>query len=364
MCLGIETSCDETAAAVLTEGRIVLSSVVSSQDDIHRRYGGVVPELAARHHLEAILPVIDRAVTAAGAAWDALDLVAVTCGPGLPAALLVGLAVAKALAFGRGLPVVGVNHLLGHLFALSLRDENTPDRGIGWPIDLPSDQDLPRPAVGLVVSGSHTDLCYLPPEGGLRVLGTTLDDAAGEAFDKVARLIGLPYPGGPALDRLAATGDPSRIAFPRTSGSLEGPRGGLRGVAGELAFSFSGLKTAVALRVERGQDDPADIAASFQQAVVDTLVMRAMAALQRTSATTLLVAGGVAANSCLRGCLERACAERGVHLHIPPLRYCTDNAAMIAAAGWARLAATGPDNLDLDAAPDLSLEMSSRRGAV
>lgn len=355
LCLGIESSCDETAAAVVDGGRMVLSSVIASQALIHARYGGVVPEVAARHHLEAILPVVDTALREARTRWDDLHLVAVTRGPGLPAALLVGLAGAKAIALARGLPLVGVNHLMGHIYAAVLSDRE-PDQGIGWP----AADELPRPSVALVVSGSHTDLCLLPNEGGVRVLGTTLDDAAGEAFDKVARLLDLGYPGGPELDRLAQRGNPQAIPFPRITRSLAGPRdkGGAGLVAGEFAFSFSGLKTSVAVYLEQHpQASIADVAASFQQAVVDTLVTRTLAAAERSGVRHVIVTGGVSANSSLRSAMDRACAGQGYCLHVPPLRYCTDNAAMIAAAGWTRYQRSGADGWDLDVAPGLTLEM-------
>ncbi len=302
-----------------------------------------MPEVAARHHLEAVLPVVEQALSGAGAQWADLDLLAVTRGPGLPAALLVGLAAAKAIAFGRGLPLVGVNHLAGHVYAHALE-------GGG---------QLPRPAVCLVVSGSHSDLCLLPSEGGLRLLGTTVDDAAGEAFDKVARLLGLGYPGGPAIDQAARAGDPNAIAFPRTLGVLSGPRRPEPGVVGgPYAFSFSGLKTAVATHRQSSRSVPvADVAASFQQAVVDTLVTKTMDAAVEYGVRTVLVAGGVAANSVLRAEMARAARGRGLEVRVPALRYCTDNAAMIAAAGWAARAAGRSDGWDLDADPNLPLAL-------
>jgi len=348
LCLGIETSCDETAAAVVARDGTVRSSVVASQAHLHARYGGVVPELAARHHVEAVLPAVDQALGDAAVGWDDLDLVAVTRGPGLPAALLVGVAAAKAIAFARGLPLVGVNHLAGHVYAHAL--DAGPARG---------PDRLPRPAVCLVVSGSHTDLCLLPEDGGLRLLGTTVDDAAGEAFDKVARLLGLGYPGGPALDRLAREGDPGAVAFPRTLGAVAGPRRpDPRLVGGPFAFSFSGLKTAVATRLEAAPDTPrADLAASFQAAVVEVLVAKTMAAAGAHGVDTVLVAGGVAANSALRTALHAACAATGREARFPPLHYCTDNAAMIAAAGWVAHGQGRRDGWQLDAEPDLPLQL-------
>ena len=343
LCLALETSCDETAAAVVSRSGHVRSSVVASQADFHARYGGVVPELAARRHLEAVLPVLESALREAGAGWSDLALVAVTRGPGLPAALLVGLAAAKAVAFGRGLPLVGVNHLAAHVYAHLLE--------VGG--------DLPRPAVCLVVSGSHTDLCLLPEGGGLELLGTTLDDAAGEAFDKVARLLGLGYPGGPAIDRAAAGGDAAAVALPRSLQPLDARgRAGSGRFGGRWAFSFSGLKTAVATRLRAEPGIPAaSMAASFQAAVVETLVARTLDAARAHGVRTVLVAGGVAANSALRAALAAVCAAAGLELRLPPLRYCTDNAAMVGAAGWAAWAAGGAAGWDLDADPNLPLAL-------
>lgn len=348
LCLGIETSCDETAAAVVAADGSVRSNVVASQAALHARYGGVVPELAARRHLEALLPTVDQALAGAGVAWADLGLVAVTRGPGLPAALLVGLAAGKALAFARGLPLVGVNHLAAHLYAHALE----------VPAAAGTD-GLPRPAVGLLVSGSHTDLCLLPAGGGVRLLGTTLDDAAGEAFDKVARLLGLGYPGGPALDALARAGDPAAVAFPRTTGPLGGARpAGPHLVGGAYAFSFSGLKTAVAVHLQGGAPaGRADVAASFQAAVVEVLVAKTLAAARAEGVRTILVAGGVAANSALRAGLTAAARGRGLEVRFPPPRYCTDNAAMVAAAGWAQWRRGRRDGWGLDADPNLPLEL-------
>jgi N6-L-threonylcarbamoyladenine synthase len=343
LCLAVETSCDETAAAVVREGRWVLADVVASQAELHRRFGGVVPEVAARRHLELVLPVVDEALRRAGVGWGDVEVVAVTRGPGLPAALLVGVAAAKALAWARGLPLVGVNHLAAHLYALRLEEPEAPSTPDG----------LPRPSVGLVVSGSHTDLCLLPEAGGLEVLGGTADDAAGEAFDKVARLLGLGYPGGPALERAAAHGDPQAFAFPRA-----------RPAGGPFGFSFSGLKTRVALEAEAraaagdlGEGTVADIAASFQEAVVDVLVERTLAAAREHGVRDVLLCGGVAANRRLRARLGGALAAVGGRLWVPPLRFCTDNAAMVAAAGWVAYAAGRRDGWDLDADPDLPLAL-------
>jgi len=327
---------------VVARSGCVRSSVVASQAALHARYGGVVPELAARRHLEAVLPAVDEALRAAGVGLGDLELVAVTRGPGLPAALLVGVAAAKAIAFGAGLPLVGVNHLAAHVLAHAL------DGGT-----------LPRPAVCLVVSGSHTDLCLLPAGGGLRLLGTTVDDAAGEAFDKVARLLGLGYPGGPAIDAAARRGRPGAVALPRPSRSPRGPRHPAPGVqGGRFAFSFSGLKTAVAVRLAGGPAaEAADVALAFQSAVVETLVAQTMDAAQAAGVPTVLVAGGVAANSALRAALAAACAAAGRTLRLPPPCYCTDNAAMVGAAGWARRQDGAPDGWDLDADPGLPLTL-------
>lgn len=347
LCLGLETSCDETAAAVVSREGEVWSNVIASQAGLHARYGGVVPEVAARRHLETALPVVEQALAAARVGWAEIDLVAVTRGPGLPAALLVGLSVAKALAFARDRPLVGVNHLAGHLYAHRLVPRGAP----------PS--QLPRPAVGLVVSGSHTDLCLLPEGGGLRLLGTTLDDAAGEALDKVARLLGLGYPGGPAIERAARDGDPTRLALPRPQGVLAGPRQARAGVVGgSYAFSFSGLKTAVAtlLAAQPGLL-PADVAAAFQEAVVDTLVRRTLDAASHHGVRTILVAGGVAANSLLRERLAREAGGRGIGLRVPERVFCTDNAAMIAMAGWAAAGRGELAGWDLDADPGLPLAL-------
>jgi N6-L-threonylcarbamoyladenine synthase len=326
--LGIETSCDETAAAVVAPGPTVISSVVSSQVDLHARFGGVVPELAGRAHIELLTPVIDEALSRArDAGHDHMDAVAVTCGPGLVGSLLVGLSHAKALAMAWDVPFIGVNHLEGHLFA-SLLDH--PD--LEWPL------------VVLLVSGGHTVLVLVEGLGRYRLLGQTADDAAGEAFDKVARFLGLGYPGGPAVDREAVHGDPEAFAFPRAMLD-EG-----------YDFSFSGLKTSVVRTVERRPDAAtADVAASFQEAVVDVLVTKAHRAVAATGARGLCLAGGVAANSLLRSRVEAACRELGVAALVPSMAMCTDNAAMIATAGQWRLANGDPSPLSLGADPNLFL---------
>ncbi len=337
--LGIETSCDETAAAVVDRGRTVISSVVSSQVDLHARYGGVGPERAGRAHTELLLPVITDALAGAGLdrrgrRFDdpdgpvGIDAVAATVGPGLIGALLVGVSTAKALALGWGLPFVGVNHLEGHLYAAML--------------EAP---ELDLPVVVLLVSGGHTLLVALEAPGSYVVLGETVDDAAGEAFDKVARYLGLGYPGGPEIDRLALVGDPESIRFPRAAPD------------GEFDFSFSGLKTAVVNYVRAHPEvSNADVAASFQQAAVDVLVTKAVAAADRIGARGACLAGGVAANSSLRKQFAESFADRGIPSYLPSRAMCTDNAAMIAAAGYFQLRRSGPTALDAGAVPDLRLQ--------
>ncbi len=325
--LGIETSCDETAAAVVVDGREVRSSVVSSQVDLHARFGGVVPEIASRAHVELLTPVIDEALVEAGVRGDDVDAVAVTYGPGLIGALLVGLSAAKALSLVWDVPLVGVNHLEAHLYASLL--------------EAP---DVEFPMLVLLVSGGHTLLVSVREPGTYEVVGQTLDDAAGEAFDKVARYLGLGYPGGPAIDKSAADGDATAIAFPR---AVRGER---------LDFSFSGLKTAVVNHVRAHPEvSTADVAASFQAAVVDVLVDKARRAADLVDARTVCLGGGVAANSLLRARFAAAAAEDGRACQIPGRGLCTDNAAMVAAAGWYRLRGDGPSPLDLPAVPGLRL---------
>jgi N6-L-threonylcarbamoyladenine synthase len=324
--LGVETSCDDTAAAVLRDGR-ELSSAIASQDDVHAPYGGVVPELAARNHIAKIVPVIERALDEAGVALADVEGVAATRGPGLVGSLLVGLSTAKAIARRRDLPFVGVHHIEGHLLSNAL------------------DTAIARPFLGLVVSGGHSALYWAREEGGYAVLGQTRDDAAGEAFDKAAKLLGLGYPGGRAIEQLAREGDPRAVTLPR-------PR--VRGAA--LDLSFSGLKTALWQAVERGTDlAPADLAASFQHAVVEILVDVTRRAIRGTGTTRLVVTGGVSANQALRSRMADLAADEGAELFVPPLRRCTDNAAMIAYAGWLRLARGERDPLSLNAEPDLPL---------
>lgn len=309
--LGIETSCDETSAAVIRDGHFVVSNVISSQIRIHRRYGGVVPEVASRQHLEKITFVVAKALQEAGLSLTDLEGVAVTVGPGLIGALLVGVAAAKAYAYAAHLPLLPVHHLEGHLYANFLeRPEHRP------------------PFICLIVSGGHTSLVLIREYLSYELLGSTRDDAAGEAFDKIARKLGLPYPGGPALEELAREGDPAAIPFPRAW-------------LGEnsLDFSFSGLKTAVLNYLERcrkqgGEPFLPDVAASFQQAVIEVLVEKAMTAARLTGIKKLALAGGVAANGALRSLFQVRAEEEGVEFFYPPVAYCTDNAAMVACAGY------------------------------
>jgi N6-L-threonylcarbamoyladenine synthase len=323
--LGVESSCDEMAAAVVRDGREVLASRVESQIDVHRPYGGVVPELASRDHARTVSQVVGAALDAADLEASALDGVAVTAGPGLVGSLLVGLSFAKALAYRHGIPVVGVHHLEGHLASAELADPT-----------------LSPPYVGLVISGGHTALYRIESDAPARLLGETRDDAVGEAFDKVARVLGLPYPGGPAVSRAAEAGNPDAVAFPRPMASREG-----------LDFSYSGLKTAVALEVEKrpsplSEADVADVAASFEAAAIAPLVSRSRAALRAEGLDRLAVVGGVAANQRLRTELQAVADAEGLRVTFPPLDLCTDNAAMIAAAGAKLLARGEAHGLDLN----------------
>jgi N6-L-threonylcarbamoyladenine synthase len=328
--LGIETSCDETAAALLMGGDDVLSSVVSTQIDLHARYGGVVPEIASRAHLELLNPVIAQAIVEAGIEDSRIDAVAATVGPGLIGALLVGVSAAKALALAWDVPFIGVNHMEAHLYAAFLEDPS-----------------LELPVVVLLVSGGHTMLVEMRGHGEYRLLGQTIDDAAGEAFDKVARFLDLGYPGGPAIDRISNEGDPTAIAFPRAM------------LHDGLDFSFSGLKTSVINYVRSHPDvSAADVAASFQAAVVDVLVAKARRAAKAVGAKGLVLGGGVAANSLLREQFLTACTDDGLHGFLPSRAMCTDNAAMIASAGWHRLRSDGPTALNAGAHPNLRLQFS------
>jgi N6-L-threonylcarbamoyladenine synthase len=330
--LGIETSCDETAVAVVEDGLKVLSNVLSSQHEIHARFGGVVPELASRAHVERLNPLLDVALAEAGMRWSDVDAVAVTRGPGLVGALLVGLATAKAVALALDAPLVAVNHLEGHIYA------NFLEHGPPEP-----------PYVSLIVSGGHTMLVYTPEEQRYEVLGQTVDDAAGEAFDKVARFLGLGFPGGPELDRLARKGDPKAVDFPRAMAG-----------SGDYDFSLSGLKTAVVRHVRKeereGKKTPIpDLAASFQEAVVDVQVQKTMAAAEEKGAASVLLGGGVVANSRLRERMAEEAERRGIRLLFPSPELCTDNAAMIASVGFFRLMRGERASFDVGADPGLPL---------
>ena len=338
--LGIESSCDETAAAVVADGRIILSNVIASQADFHRQFGGVVPEIASRMHLEAILPVIDQALVEAGVTLEEIDVLAATQGPGLVGALLVGLTAAKGLALVTGKPLVGVHHIGGHIAANYL-----------------TDPDLEPPFICLVVSGAHSHIVLVEDYGQYRILARTRDDAAGEAFDKIARAMGLGYPGGPLLDRASQGGRPDAIQLPQTD------------FPDSLDFSFSGLKTAALNQLNRLQSIAsrqnqtwqdlvplADFAASFQQAVVDVLIDHTLTAMKSHQIKRLVIAGGVAANSCLRRCLAERAALAGIKMTCPPLILCTDNAAMIAAAGYFSWRGGHQDDLSLNAVPSLDLD--------
>ena len=337
--LGIETSCDETGIGIV-RGRELLANAVASSMEEQARFGGVVPEIAARAHLEALTPTIDRALDEAGVALPDLDAIAVTCGPGLAGALMVGVAAAKSLAISLGKPLYAVNHLVGHVGADLLHGE-----GLREAVGSPGDLELPT--VALLVSGGHTSLLLVRDlVSEVEMLGETIDDAAGEAFDKVARLLGLPYPGGPHIDRVAADGNPKAIRFPR---GLTLPKDM---VQHRYAFSFSGLKTSVARWAEQrrdaGEEIPiADVAASFREAVADVLVTKAIAACVDLGVPRLLLGGGVAANARVRELAGERAASAGVELRVPPLSLCTDNGAMIASLGaqlvTAGHAPSGPD---------------------
>ncbi len=321
--LGIETSCDETAAAVVEDGCQMLSNQIASQVDIHARYGGIVPEVASRQHTLSIVPVIERAMDDAGITWNDLDGIAVTMGPGLAGSLLTGVNIAKAISLARGLPISGVNHLEGHIYANWLTGSN-PE----------------FPLVCLIVSGGHSDLVLARGHHDYVLLGQTRDDAAGEAFDKASRLLGLGYPGGPAIERAARSGNAS-IPLPRAW------------LKGSHDFSFSGLKTALLRLVESNSvPSPQDAAASFQEAVVDVLVKKTVAAARHYQGKQILLAGGVAANGYLRQSLTEASP---LPVLVPPPILCTDNAAMIAACGYFRFRAGNTDGLDMDVVPNLRL---------
>ena len=327
--LGIETSCDETAAAVVTDGRSVDSSIVSSQIDLHIPYGGVVPEIAGRAHVQRINQVIREALTAAGSNEDGLgiDAVACTIGPGLIGALLIGVSSAKALASAWGVPFIGVNHLEAHLLSPFLEHP-----------------DLALPMITLLVSGGHTLLVLVESPTSYKVLGSTIDDAAGEAFDKVSRYLNLGYPGGPAIERVAREGNPTAIAFPR----------GMRGDG--LNFSFSGLKTSVVNYVRKNPGvKTEDVAASFQEAVVDILSEKTLAAAKVNGAKGVCLGGGVAANTSLRNRIAELCGAGGLQVSLPPKHMCTDNAAMVASAAWWRWSVDGAMPMSTGANPNLRL---------
>ncbi|MDQ1465613.1 MAG: tRNA N6-adenosine threonylcarbamoyltransferase [Actinomycetota bacterium] len=325
--LGIETSCDETAAAVVRAGRDMISSTVATQAERHAPYGGVVPEIASRAHVELVNEVIERALIEAGIELSEVDAVAACHGPGLAGALLVGVSAAKALALVTGRPYVGVNHHEGHMYAALLDDPT-----------------LEPPFLTLVASGGHTLLVAMRGHGRYETLGQTVDDAAGEAFDKVARFLGLGYPGGPAIDALATRGDPNAVAFPRPM------------LDDGDDFSFSGLKTSVVTYCRRHPDfDVADVAASFQEAVIDVLVTKLLRAARRAEVDTVVIGGGVAANSALRLRVVEEGERAGLRVVVPSMGLCTDNAAMIAACGFFRLATDGPTPLDSGIQPGLRL---------
>ena len=328
--LGIETSCDETAISVVADGRQVLSNVISSQIDIFKNYGGVVPEIASRHHLENINGVLETSLFDAGVTLDDIDLIGVTMGPGLVGALLMGVSTAKAIAFAADKPLVGVHHLNGHISANYIQHP-----------------DLEPPFMALITSGGHTEIVQVDDYTKLTVLGGTRDDAVGECYDKVARVLGLGYPGGPKIDKIAKEGDPEAIHFKRVFLEKD-----------SLDFSFSGLKTAVLnyLNSERqaGREiNRADVAASFQQAVMDVIVKKAMDACETRKEDKLVLAGGVAANSKLREMLDKECSKRGIALYYPAPILCTDNGAMIASSAYYKYLKEGADDLTMDAYPYL-----------
>ena len=330
--LAFETSCDETAAAVLADGRSVLSNVISSQIDIFKNYGGVVPEIASRHHLENINAVLDEALKTADVRLDDIDLIGVTNGPGLIGALLMGVATAKSISFAKGIPLVGVHHLMGHISA-----------------NLIEYPELEPPFMALITSGGHTEIVDVKSYTECEILGGTRDDAVGEAYDKVARVLGLGYPGGPKIDKIAKEGNPEAIHFKRVYLEKD-----------SFDFSFSGLKTAVLNYINQEKQagrelNRADLAASFQQAVMDVITEKSVAAVKQRGENRLVLAGGVAANSKLRQMLGEACKANGIELYRPAIELCTDNAAMIGAAAYYKYRSKGADGLDLDAYASMKL---------
>jgi N6-L-threonylcarbamoyladenine synthase len=358
--LGIETSCDETAAAVVEDGHRILSNVVASQIDLHRQYGGVFPEVASRQHVLTIMPIIRQAMAEAELDWDDLDAIAVTYGPGLPGSLLVGVNTAKGLAYGRGLPLIGINHIEGHIYANWLMVDDAPQEIALWR------NSGAFPLLALVVSGGHTELILMTDHGQYRRLGHTLDDAAGEAFDKVGRLLGLEFPGGPAIERAAQEGNPLAFKLPRAW------------LKGTYNFSFSGLKTAMLRIVQKYEDKVslsaesagnrriavsqapsvirqlpvANLAASFQASVIDVLVEKARTAAEEHQVKLIMLAGGVAANRLLR---QQMAERSALPVLYPPPAFCTDNAAMIASAGYFRYRAGHRSSWDLDVISNLKL---------
>jgi len=343
--LGIETSCDETSAAVVVDGRRVLSNVIASQIEIHQIYGGVVPEIAARKHVDCISYIVKEALDQAGLSLSDIDAVAVANGPGLAGALLVGLSFAKAVAFAQGIPLVGVHHIYAHVCANYL-DENSKENS-NEDFNRNSNKNWEPPFVSLVVSGGHTHLLHVLDYHTCKVLGRTRDDAAGEAFDKVGRALGLPYPGGPQIDKLAGLSNVDTIRFPRAT------------VGDSLDFSFSGLKSAVLQYIQKNKHDNlfsvGNCATSFQCAVTDILVSRTLQACKETGMSKVALAGGVAANNGLRGSMRQACNEYGLQLHMPSPIYCTDNAAMVASGGYYRRLAGELDGYDLNAHPNMEM---------
>lgn len=332
--LGIETSCDETAAAIVESGKVILASTVASQVDLHAQYGGVFPEVASRQHVLAIFPIVEQTLQKAHLSVEDLDAIAVTRGPGLPGSLVVGVNTAKGLALGTGLPLLGVNHLEAHIYSAWLHEAESP------PNPTPE-----FPLLTLIVSGGHTELTLVTGHLEYRRLGGTLDDAAGEAFDKVARLLGLAYPGGPSIQKAAENGDPAAFNFPRAW------------LEDGYDFSFSGLKTAVLREVRRLEETRlplpvAHLAASFQAAVVDVLVQKTLIAARQFDAKEILVAGGVSANLALRQAFRE---KSEFPIHLPPLSLCTDNAAMVAGAGYFRFMNSRFDTLDMDVLPNWPL---------
>lgn len=330
--LAIETSCDETSASVVVEGREILSNVISSQIKIHEVFGGVVPEIASRHHLENINMVINQALVEANVEFKDIDVIGVTYGPGLVGALLIGLSTAKAMAYTLNIPIVGVHHIQGHISANYLEHH-----------------DLTPPFLALVVSGGHTNIVDVTGYNEYTVLGKTRDDAVGEAFDKVARVLGLGYPGGPLIDKISKEGDPSAVNFKRVYLEQD-----------SLDFSFSGIKTGVlnylnSERLKGHEPNKADVAASFQMAVMEVIVAKTMMAAEKTRKDKIVLAGGVAANSLLREMLKEMCDKKGLALYHPSLTLCTDNAAMIGCAAYYEYINRGADDLTLDAIPSLAL---------